>query len=299
MAAMSPDDYAAMIAFDVDAHDTTKPRAMLTDDGHIGMSSLRCREQVRRILIKQPASDSPPKWKAIIGTALDEQFEAALREAHPNWWFKTNVTATLPSGTKISGTLDWADPDEPSVTDLKTKDGLALARRTWDNEWSYRAQRHLLGYGLAQQHGWDLAALTVRNVVVDRSGKEAHPFVWQEPFDMQVVHAADEWLADVFYAIDHGEEASRDVAGHECSYCPFVTSCRGSDIALGPITVPRLADAVNLYGEAKAQRDEAKSILDGLRDVVLGVNGYTDDYKISTSKVNATNGSQRITVRPL
>lgn len=298
MNAMSPDDYAAMIAFDVDAHDTTKPRAMLTDDGHIGMSSLRCREQVRRILIKQPPSDSPPKWKAIIGTALDEQFEDALHEAHPAWMFKINVTATLPSGTKISGTCDWADPDEPSVTDLKSKGSLALPRRTWANEQSYRFQRHLLYLGLIQQHGFPEDGI-VRNVVVDRSGREAHPFVWQEPFDMEVVRQADEWLADVFYAIDHGEEASRDVAGHECSYCPFVTACRGSDVVLGPITVPRLADAVNLYGEAKAQRDEADSILDGLRDVVLGVNGYTDDYKITTSKVNSTNGSQRITVRPL
>lgn len=294
---IAADDYAALVRFDIEAADTLKPRALLTDTGHIGMSGLRCREQVRRTLAKIPASDSPPKWKAIIGTALDEQFEAALREAHTDWLFKTNVTAVLPSGTRISGTLDWADPAEPSVTDLKSKAGLSLARRTWDHEQSYRFQRHLLYLGAVQELGFPEQGI-VRNLVVDRSGKEAHPFCWQEPFDMTVVKAADEWLADVFYALDHGEEASKDVAGHECAYCPWFTACRGSDITVGPITNERLADAVNEYGEADRREKEAKAIKEELRDTILNVNGFTDDFTVTTSKVNSANGSQRLLVVP-
>lgn len=296
---MMPDesDYAAQIAFDINAHDLLKPRSMLTDSGHIGMSSLRCREEIRRILTKQTPSDSPPRWKAILGTAIDEQFETALKEAHPDWLFKLNLTAILPSGTKISGTIDWADPAEPSCTDLKSKDGLAVARKTWADEQSYRYQRHLLYLGLIQQHGFPEAG-TVRNLVVDRSGKDAHPFSWAEPFSMDVVREADEFLTDVWYAIDHGEEAPRDIAGHLCTYCVFYTACRGSDIVTGPITNGRLADAVNLYGEAKQARDEADAVLDGLRDTVLNVNGYTADFSITTTKVNAKTGSQRVLVRP-
>ena len=296
MTTIAPDDYAAMIRFDVETADLLKPRSLLTDSGHIGMSSLHCREEVRRILTKTPASDSPPRWKAIIGTALDEQFEQALRAAHPEWSFKTNVTATLPSGTRISGTCDWADPSEPSVTDLKSKASLALARKAWDKQRAYRYQRHLLYLGMVQEHGYPEQGI-VRNVVVDRSGREAHPFVWAEPFSMDVVHEADQWLADVFYAMDHGEEAPKDAEGHECTFCAFYTACRGSAVVTGPITTPRLADAVDDYGTAKAQRDEAQRVMDELRDTVSGVTGYTDEFSITSTTV-ASNGSTRITVKP-
>ena len=296
MTVIDPDTYASMIRFEVESADLLKPRSLLTDSGHIGMSSLHCREEVRRILTKTPASDSPARWKAIIGTALDEQFEQALRAAHPEWVFKVNVTATLPSGTRISGTCDWADPTEPSVTDLKSKDGLAYARKSWATQRSYRYQRHLLYLGMVQEHDYPTDGI-VRNVVVDRSGREAHPFVWAEPFSMDVVREADEWLADVFYAIDHGEEAPKDAEGHECTFCPFYTACRGSAIVSGPITTPRLAEAVDSYGEAKAQRDEAQAVMDELRPTVSGVTGYTERYSITSTTV-ASNGSTRITVRP-
>lgn len=296
MTVIAPDDYAAALRFDIDAADALKPRALLTDSGHVGMSSLRCREQIRRTLAKIPQSDSPPRWKAIIGTALHEQVEGALKEAHPDWLYEVNVTAELPSGVKISGTCDWADPSEPSVTDCKTKALLAPARKMWAGERSYRFQRHLLYLGFVQQHGFPEQGI-VRNVVLDRTGKDAHPFVWQEPFSMDVVREADEFLSDVWYALDHDETAPRDVEGHECSYCPWFTACRGSDIVTGPITNARLADAVNTYGEAKLARDEAQDVMDGLREVVIGVTGYTDDFKLTTTKI-ATNGSSRILVSP-
>ena len=290
------DDYAALIAFDIEAFDALRPRSLLTDSGHIGMSSLGCREQVRRILTKQQPSDSPSRWKAIIGSAIDRSIKEALQDAHPDWLFDTNVTAELPSGIKISGTLDWADPAEPSTTDGKTKDGLAYARKHWPVHKSYERQRHLQYLGMTQQFGFPKEG-TTRNVVLDRSGKDGHPLSWAEPFSMKVIRETDQWLQDVFYAIDHGEEAPKDIEGAACTHCPFFTACRGSAIVTGPITTEHLAHAVNTYADAKVQRDEVQAVMDELRPTVSGVTGYTDRYTITSTTV-ASNGSTRITVRP-
>ena len=296
MTAIAPDDYAALIAWDVNAHDTTKPRALLTDQGHLGMSSLRCREQARRVLLQMPASDAPPKWAAIVGTAIDEQFEQALKAAHPEWLYKVTVRATLPSGFEIEGTCDWADPDEPSVTDLKSKAGLALPRKHWHTEHAYKMQRHLLYLGMVQQHGFPEQGI-VRNVVVDRTGKDGHPFVWQEPFSMDVVRQADDWLTDVMYAIKHGEEATKDLEGAACGYCPFVTACRGADVSAGPISTPYMRERVDRYGQVDAEAKRVNALRDELREEVIGTTGYTDNYTITTTQV-ATNGSRRVLVRP-
>lgn len=296
MSVIDPDTYAAMIAFDINAHDSLKPRALLTDEGHLGMSSLRCREQARRVLLQIPPSDSPPKWAAIVGTAIDEQFEQALREAHPDWLFKVTVRAKLPSGFEIEGTCDWADPAEPSVTDLKSKAGLALARKHWNLEAAYRMQRHLLYLGLIQQHGFPEDGI-VRNVVVDRSGKDGHPFVWAEPFSMDVVREAEQFLEDVAYAIRNKEEAAKDVAGAACVYCPWFNACRGGGVEAGPITTPALAELVDLYGDADAEAKTANAVRDELREAVLGVNGHTARYTITTTVV-ASKGSRRLMVRP-
>lgn len=296
MTAISPDDYAALIAWDVNAHDTTKPRALLTDQGHLGMSSLRCREQARRVLLQMAASDAPPKWAAIVGTAIDEQFEQALKAAHPEWLYKVTVRATLPSGFEIEGTCDWADPNEPSVTDLKSKAGLVLARKHWHTEHAYKMQRHLLYLGMIQNHGFPKEGI-VRNVVVDRTGKDGHPFVWQEMFSMDVVRQADDWLADVMYAIKNNEEAPKDLEGAACAYCPFVTACRGTDVSAGPISTPYMRERVDRYGRVDAAAKKINALRDEMREEVIGTTGYTDNYVITTTQV-ATNGSRRVLVRP-
>jgi hypothetical protein len=293
---MTPDEYSSMIQWLIESDDATKPRSML--EGHLGMSSLRCREEARRILLELPASDSPPKSKAIMGTAVDKLFKSALSVARPEWVFDLTVRATLPSGFEIEGTLDWADKAEPSVTDLKTKDdnGFIHAEAHWGEEDGYRRQRHLLYYAMTQKHGYPLDGL-VRNVVVDRSGKIPHYFTYQEPFDMSVIHEADAWLNDVMYAVKHEETAAQDIEGHLCKQtCAFFTRCRGTDITLGVISTPQLVRAVDEYAEAHRAEQHAKAIKKALREQVLNVNGRTAQNKITTTKVNANNGSQRILV---
>lgn len=293
---MSPDEFSAMIRWDIESDDATKPRSML--EGHVGMSSMRCREEVRRLLLNLPASDSPSKSKAIMGTAVDKLFKEALSKAHPDWLFDLTVTAKLPSGFEITGTLDWADPSEPSVTDLKTKDedGMVHAVKHWASEDSYRRQRHVLYLGMIQNHGWPEKGL-VRNLVVDRSGKREDYLTWQEPFSLDVVREADDFLQDAVYAVKHQEEAQKDIAGHLCKItCSFFTACRGTDITVGRITTPQLALAADQYGEYDAMEKEGKAGKAALRDQVLNVNGYTALTKITTTKVNANNGSQRVLV---
>lgn len=299
---MSPDDYAASFRFDLEADDKLRPRSLQSDDGKVGISEIGwCREATRRTILRIPKTDAPSPWTAMVGTYIDEGVERAIRDAHPDWLIKPKVEVTLPlpdgKTVTIPGTGDISDPGEPSYTDVKTKDGLAVARRTWAEDARYRMQRHLVYAGLVADHGFP-ANGTVRNVVLDRSGKDPHPFVWQEPYDPAVVVEAGEWMGDVLYAVAHGEEASKDVQGHQCAYCPWLTDCRGSDIVTGPITNPRLAQAVNEYGAAKARKEEAEQVLEELRDTVLNVNGFTDQFTITTTKVNATNGSQRLLVKP-
>lgn len=296
MTTLSADEYSAMIKWDIESADATRPRSML--EGHVGMSSMRCREEVRRLLLKMPASDSPSKSKAIMGTAVDGLFKHDLALAHPDWLFDLTVRATLPSGFEITGTLDWADPAEPSVTDLKTKDedGMVHAVKHWASEDSYRRQRHVLYLGMIQNHDWPENGL-VRNLVVDRSGKKEDYLTWQEPFDRAVIREADDFLQDAMYAVKHEEEAQRDIAGHLCKItCSFFTACRGTDVTVGRISTPQLANAADLYAEYDAMEKEGKAGKAALRGQVLNVNGYTALTKITTTKVNAANGSQRILV---
>jgi hypothetical protein len=302
VSAIAPDDYAAGFRFDLEADDKLRPRSLQSDDGKIGISEIGwCREATRRAILRTPKTDSPPQWAAMVGTYIDEGVERAIGAAHPEWTLKPKVVVALPlpdgSTVTIPGTGDIADPTEPSYTDVKTKDGLAVARRTWGDDERYRMQRHLVYAGLVAEHGYPTDGV-VRNIVLDRSGQDPHPFVWQEPYDPSVVNQAGEWMGDVLYAVAHGEEASKDVAGHLCERCPWFTACRGSDIVKGPITNQRLADAVNEYGVADLEEKEAKRVKSELRDTVLNVNGWTDDFEITTTKVNSANGSARVLVKP-
>ena len=304
MTAIPPDDFAAMFRFDLESDDKLRPRSLQSDSGTIGISEIGwCREYARRILTRAPKTDSPSTWAAMVGTYIDEGVEKARRSARPHIRLKPSVTVTLPlpTGDKmiISGTGDEADPTEPAYTDVKTKSGLALARRHWKNETRYRWQRHLVYAGLREKEP-DVFTEDgiVRNIVLDRSGKEEHPFVWQESYDPGIVNEAGEWMGDVIYAIANNEEAPKDVEGSACQrFCPFYTACRGSAVVTGPITTPRLAEAVDAYGDADLTEKEGKAVKEELRPTVSGVTGYTERYTITSTTI-ASNGSTRITVKP-
>jgi hypothetical protein len=288
MTTMDADEFAGHFAFDLNAFELLSPRSMQQDAGTIGVSDLHtCREKVRRHIVGAPTTDVPDKTAAIIGTYIHAGVLEARKASRPHLLHEVELHITLPNGFKLLGHADEIDPEEPAVTDLKTKAGLDLVRRAGATE-QMRAQRHVYYLGALQAGLVSHDKGVVRNVFIDRSGSDPHPHVEQEPFDMNVVYAAQEWLSDAQYAADHGEEASKDWPRPMCeNYCPFYTSCRGGeDIAEDWLTGHRaevLAEAV----AAKQRRDEAAAVLEQARAELIGVTGRSDTHWCRTTTVNA------------
>jgi hypothetical protein len=155
---------------------------------------------------------------------------------------------------------------------------------------AFRIQRHL------QYHGGVMAGALppegiVRNLVVDRSGSDSSHLVEQEPYSMEVVAQAQEFLRDVHYAVENKEEASKDWPRTLCrSYCPFYSACRRPEIGREYIGDPDQQVLVDAYGEAKALVKEAKQLQDELRPLLEGFEGATDSHEIHWTTKNTRNG---------
>src|SRR4051794_5740068 len=121
---MDADDYGLAFRFDLDTHDMLSERSLHGDEGGIGASSFGCREEMRRILTKSQRTDSPDKLAALIGGYIDAGIVEARRATNPQLMFKTELIVTMPNGFQFPVHPDEIDPDEPSVTDYKTKNGL-------------------------------------------------------------------------------------------------------------------------------------------------------------------------------
>src|SRR5204863_5098496 len=113
--------------------------------------------------------------------------------------------------------------------------------------------------------------------------------VEQEPFSLTVIEEATEWLADVLYAVKHGEEASKDRPRIWCKdYCPFYTACREPEIEVETITDERVAGMVDAFGDAKYRHDSDGQFLKEMRRAGLaGLTGRTDRYKIVAKWINS------------
>lgn len=276
---MSPDDYAAEFSYDLHLHAISGERAAQTDAGQIGASDFTCRQRMALIMARVPASDSPSKWSAFVGSALDRQITEARQAAHPNLLFQQRLTCTLPSGFTLPVTPDEIDPDEPAVTDFKSKAGLAHVRRTVSDD-PARIQRHLQYLACLQNGIFTTDTGLVRNVYVDRSGSDDRPHVEQEPFELAIVALADQFVQDAVYAAEHGEDAWRDQPRPWCQrFCPWFTHCRGEDRtdAANAILDPHVAQAATQYLAAQEQEREAKQLRDALRPMLTGVSGTTRD----------------------
>lgn len=297
---LSPDDFAAQFAYDLHTHAISGPRAAQTFDGQIGASDFTCRQRMMFILAKRTPTDSPSKWAAFVGSALDREITAARAAANPALLFQQRLTVTLPSGAKIPVTPDEIDPDEPAVTDYKSKNTLALVRRTVSDE-PARIQRHLQYLACLQNGVIGTDAGVVRNVYVDRSGADDRPHVEQEPFNPQIIDLADSFYTDALYAAEHGEDAWRDQPRNWCErFCPWFTACRADDRADTDRAVldPRIGQAAAAYLQAAEAEREAKALKAALREQLEGVEGRTrDGHQICWTRVNAKTPYDKLEVR--
>jgi hypothetical protein len=293
---MNPEGYAIDFRLSLDMHDLLSDRSRHGEDGGIGASSFGCREEMRRILTKAQRTDSPDKMAALIGGYIDAGVKQARKASNPRLIIDAEIPVTLHpvNGPEDGFTFpvhpDEIDPDEPSVTDAKTKAGLEAIRRGLADD-RYRFQRHLQGLAAIQNGLVPEDGLTVRNVFIDRSGRDPEVHVEQEPFSRQVIAEATEWLDDVLYAAKHGEEAPKDRHREWCfSYCQFASACRAGEIQSEQITDSRLQQMVDALGEARSDKKRLEQLIAELinGDVPLaGLTGFTERFQITSKWINS------------
>lgn len=302
MSYRSPDQFAARLNVALNSFEAMRPRTMQRE---LGVSSVGgCRAEALYRLTDVPETDQPPARRALHGTALHTLYGQAMGWYDPELIIEPEIKVTLPSGLVIIGHPDFIDPAEPSVTDLKTKDdeaALYLQRRNGSSE-QQRYGRHLYGLGAIQAGLVREEGLLVRNVWVDRAGQSLEPFVEQEPFDYDVVLAADSWIQDLMYAAEHGEDVPKDKPYDYCQkYCAFWTHCRGAEThGEAVVTDPEMVEAAAALFEG---RDQSKTggMLEKAAKVVLAplqssVNGdlrafVLGDYRLRWTWINRADGA--------
>jgi hypothetical protein len=260
---LDADDYAASFAASLDAWSSLRPRSLQRS---IGVSDLGyCRSKSMWKMTDTQPTDSPISRQAMMGIAAHEIIGTARKTFNPRLLIETGLKVTLPSGVVLPGTADEIDPDEPSVTDYKSVSTAAdlIALRKYGSTEQQKFQRHCYYLG-AMQAGLVPPVGTVRNVWCDRAGQSEEAYVEQEPFDMAVVHAADQWLSDVTYAIEHGEadDVLKDKHFEHCRrFCEFFGHCRsGTDHADLTITDEVMIRAAEMTFTGRALEKEGRAL---------------------------------------
>lgn len=290
-------DHRTAIATALANHNNAAARTQQSRAGILGPSDIGfCRQKAVLVTRQVQPTDKVSKWSAMVGTALHNYIEAALKEEHPEWILgsidELTVTATLPSGARISGHPDIVIPAENTVLDIKTVDGFEWIKRQGSSQ-SHKYQRHLYAMGCYQAGIFDPEKpIRVGNVYFDRSGKDPNFIVISEEFDPSLTAEVDAWVQDVIYASANNEDASRDVAAAVCErICEFFTVCRGGlDVNDGQefITDSHLLTAIDMYLEGDRLAKEGDRMKKEAKQELSGVNGTTGEVQVRWVHVNAT-----------
>lgn len=273
-------------------------RTQQAREGILGPSDIGfCRQKATLITKQIQPTDKPPTlWSAYVGTAIHAALESAIKTEYPDWLCGSidhiKVTATLPSGATISGHPDLVVPSANAVLDIKTVDGFEWIKRSGTSR-SHKYQRHLYAMGLIQSGVLDdTKPVLVGNLYFDRSGKENEPIVLVEEMDPLLTNEIDSWVTDVIYAVQHNEDASRDVAPAVCEkICEFFTVCRGAlEVHEGQerIKDPDLLSAIEMYIEGRDMEKRGVAMKKQASVMLSGINGSTDTHQIRWVHVNAT-----------
>jgi hypothetical protein len=229
---------------------------------------------------------------------MHDYIEAAIKTTQPSWLFGSidhvKVTATLPSGAKISGHPDIVAVSSNAVLDIKTVNGFEWTRRNGPSI-SHKYQRHLYALGLIES-----GILTpdkpviVGNIYFDRSGKEPTPLVFTEEMDDSLTFEIDQWVSDVIYAVENNEDAARDVAPAICEQiCEFFTVCRGGlDIHEGQEVIrdSELLAAIDMYLDGKSKEVQGKQMKKEAGERLSNINGITATHQVRWVHVNQADG---------
>ena len=294
---MTAEEYAQAWLADLAVADMSRDRNLQTARRILGVSDIgHCRSYAARFLNGDPFTDAPQSHQAMLGTWIHDAalpIIAAARGAH----HEAELTVTLSNGFEVLGHADLIEPDEPSVTDLKTgRDNLPHARRHGANG-QQKSQRHLYGAGAVQAGLVPEKNLIVRNIWVDVTALDEEPHVEQEPYDRTYLDHAATWVDEVMYTVDQGQvgDAPRDKDVFWCrSFCPFVTACRGPETVTDEvIQSDELATAAALHREGlalekdgKALKASAKAVLERVQDAKVTVTGAAGTFRVASTWVN-------------
>lgn len=281
----------------------TRPRTLQSVSGQLGISDVGgCREYARLIVTNTEPSDHRKTWAADIGTAIHSIMDDAAMQAFGDKVITNKrVTVRHGNGAELPGTPDQVYPEHNAVVDFKSKDGLATTARNGPDKQAWM-QVNQYAKALVDQ-GTLKPEPTVYLIYVDRSGRDDRLLVFSSDYDEMIVTEAENWIDDVIYAAQHGEQASKDKPISWCEhFCEFFTTCRGEDIAPdgGLIDHPDEVNAVENYLAGKDMEKLGKQLKYEARAVLAGVEGSTGKATVRWTTITGTEGrsdSTRLDVR--
>lgn len=280
-------DLAEMLNMALEVAAAQSPRAQQT---FLGPSSIGfCRQKAKLVTEQVPPSDAKAMRKAEIGTAIHKHYFEQLAPLFPDWLFEWGkVTAKLRSGVEITGTPDIVVPEWNTLLDLKTVDGLSWVKREGTSQ-NHKYQRFLyvlgcINAGLLNRD----EQIHVGNIYVDRAGREA-PYVLLEEMDWTLEDQVTQWIEDVIYAVEHKEDASRDIPAAVCQkICEFFTVCRGGLPASENELIhdAELLGAIQMAVEGKEMEKNGKRLVTDAKAMLEGVNGSDGTWQVRWTHVN-------------
>lgn len=219
----------------------------------LGASSLgHCRRYAQYIIEQTPPSDERDRTAAFMGTVTGAAIEEELKTLHPNWLYQHTTRITL-AGVPVPGHTDVVVPASEGVSveewmkqaeegydgpelfiqgvwDLKSKDKLEVVKKMGPTQQQIY-QLHTYCASLIEQGILDPSKpIWIQDNYYDRSGSAQEVWSSGHWYNPSVLHFIEEWLGEVTYAIEHGQEASKDMPRDWChSWCDFATICRKHD----------------------------------------------------------------------
>ena len=287
----SPDEIALIVSTAWKAKSDSTPRTLQSRAGLIGPSDLGfCRNKAALMGRGEPVG-LPLHHPADIGTAIHHWLEDALRAAFPSWQIERRFTATFPCGAQIAGSADIAitevERGAGHQDGRRVREDQAVRRLAESQDAAPRLRPRAIQEGLLD----DSQTVYVGNIYVDRSGEEPLPYVVYEEFDHAFTDVVDQWITDVIYAIQHDEDASRDIPAPVCErICEFYSVCRGDLPIAEPqfITDEDTRNAVRMYVEGREMAARGKKMQDQAKTALVGVNGSDGEWTVRwTSKAGS------------
>lgn len=262
----------------------------------MGVSDLGfCSERVRRSLAREVPKEID-MLPAFVGTWLGEGIERAVKAQHPDAIIQSEIEIALHGEQGeylVPGHPDIILPSKRVLLDVKSVLGLEYVRRDGFNDQSKKFQRHLYGIA-AWEAGFfgdcEMSEVRVGNLWIDRSAQEREFHVALEPLSGAVRTEATQWLDDVVYAWQNGEEARKEPPREMCAKaCGFFEVCRQFDTdAEGLLTDPEVVNATEMYAEALALERQAKKLKDEAKGALVGVAGTTGQYIVRWVSISGT-----------